>query len=214
MKKVIVLDVGLEATGKEAEWFISEIFPELGITDYEIYGFEPCKKSFDAVVEKFRKKPRMHIYRLAINSFEGMCRLYHAVGPAGHSIYKTKNNVPNAEDFEDVECTRMSEFIKKNISDEDWDGAVRVLRFNAEGGEWPLIEDLDERSMLKQFDIVSGNFGGDIVTVSELDGKMAEFNEIMKKNGVRQIYFCFTDPVANIKAKSEMKARLKELLNL
>lgn len=206
--KILVFDIGPEATGKEIGWLVDEIFPEMGITDYEIHAFEPCRKSYDDLSDKFASYPKVFCYHRAINDREGVCRLYHAVGPAGHSIYATKNNVMDPDDYETVGCTRLSKWIKTNIK--DFKDCIKILRFNIEGAEWVLIKDLSDAGMLHDFDIIAGNGGSDITTCSELDGKYEEFNKIMA--GIDQLYFCWTTPETNTESKKNMKRRL-EVIN-
>ena len=112
MKCVRVIDVGVGNLGNEILWLIEEIFPSLGVVDFTIDGFEACQDNITKARVRIQH-PLVKLHRLAITDHEGMCSLYHADGPDGHSIYKTKCNViASGTIFEMVPCMRLSVWLK------------------------------------------------------------------------------------------------------
>lgn len=208
--KVLVLDVGVGRHGYEIQWLAKEIFPALGIVDYQIHGFEACLGAWDAARSELVGLKAV-VWHLAISDREGTCRLYHAINPDGHSIFASKDNVVDASrDYEDVQCSRLSVWLASaGVDPDQYD--IRILRFNVEGAEWPLFVDLEVAGLLRKFQIVCGNCGGDIQCVRELDGCYQQFLAIAARNGIEQFWFCY-DTVHDEQAKAEMRARLSRLL--
>ena len=89
---------------------MKEILPK--ITDnYEIYGFECCKKFYDNLKSEDDK---CKIYNYAIsNSNEEKIKLYYSKNLVGHSIYDSKNNI-NKENYEMVDVIKFSKWLKDN----------------------------------------------------------------------------------------------------
>lgn len=211
-KKVLVFDISPGVLGLEARWLVEDLFPQVGITEFTIHGFEACRANFVASVKNIGMLPGVYLHPMAIGAHEGICRLYHSVSSDGHSIFDTKNNlVDPATQFEDVPCMRLSTWIKANVP--SFPADINILRFNVEGAEWPLIEDLDQSGLLGHFQIVCGACGTDINVVKELSdaGRLQQFLAILTKWNVQQFWFCY-DNINDVKSKQVMLERLQALV--
>ena len=209
-KRVFVLDVGVGSLGNELRW-LSEDLPALGVSDWMAHGFEACAESHRVASARLSDLPMVHVHRIAIADREGTCRLYHTDNVDGHSIYATKNNVLDAaNNHEDMTCTRASVFL---ASCPEFPADINILRFNVEGAEWVLADDLDRSGLLSRFQIVCGNCGGDITVVDELHqvGKYQSFLDIMARHGVQQFWYCW-DTINDEASRATMRGRIKALL--
>ena len=90
--KINYFDLGL-CSGEEISWMVNSIFPELGIENYDAYGFEAARHYADNLDRDFSENDRVHIIHKAISDHDEEIKLYHAPNTVGHSIFSTKNNV-------------------------------------------------------------------------------------------------------------------------
>ena len=213
-RKVRCFDIGVGRQGYEIQWLTQAIFPALGITSYEIHGFEAWSVAFNSARTALAGDSRVQVHRLAIADHDGQCRLYMAHNPDGHSIYATKDNVIDPQrQFEDVPCVRLSTWLHANIP--DLAASLNILRFNVEGAEWALFNDLDTASLLPSFHICCGNCGSDIRSVRELvsAGRVEQFQEIARRHGIDLFWFCW-DNTNDAKSKAGMTIRLQKLLEV
>ena len=126
--KVRYYDLGL-FYGVELGWMVNSVFPSLGIEDYEVYGFEACKKYANRLQEKYSNNDRITILNKAISESNGVGKLYYANNHLGHSIFSTKRNV--TKKYEEVETICFSEWITANI--EDYKNSFNIMKVNIEG---------------------------------------------------------------------------------
>jgi hypothetical protein len=178
--KVNCFDLGVHK-GPEIELFV-DMFNDLNITNYRIYGFEANKKMSKFLLKKFTDE-KITIINKAISNKNSKARLYHdyAVGQ-GDSIFSTKNNV-NKEDYEEVDGVLFSDWVFNNVL--DFKSSFNIIRFNIEGAEWHLINDVVNSGMRKYIDIFCGaEIGADILKVSELKEKLPEYLKLLKQNDI------------------------------
>lgn len=180
MIKLNYFDLGLHKDAAEVDMFIN-ICKKNGFK-YNVYGFEAHPKYCVELSKKYVDDENVKIINKAISNTNGKIKLYIAEGNdgEGNSIFKTKNNV-NADNFVEVDAIKFSDWIKENI--EDFEHSNNILRFNIEGAEWHLINDLNNVNMLKYFKVVLGS-KPDMIKVKELAGNINEYESILRKNNV------------------------------
>ena len=164
-----------------------DILDELNIKDFKIYVFEPCKESFNSIKNLLPVHENVILVNSGISNFTGKGKLYHSFrgNEVGHSIFSSKNNVYE-NDYEEIDLVKFSEFIlQNNVELQD---SVNVLKFNIEGAEWHLINDLVETKILKDFNIFCGD-GFDIYKISELNQYRTEYENMLKENDITIIPF-------------------------
>jgi len=88
--KVNYFDLGLYS-GAEMDMMVQQIFPTLGIKDFNAYGFEACEVFYDFCRDELRDDENVKIHHLAINDKNEDVKLYYAKNALGNSIYKSKN---------------------------------------------------------------------------------------------------------------------------
>jgi FkbM family methyltransferase len=173
--------------GTVTKVMLKSIFSELN-QRFDIYCFEACKKNYkelhNSLPENFHR-----VYNLAVSDKTGLAKLYHSPNKNGHSLCKTKRNVCE-DNFEMVNSIRLSDFLMFLNSSEVviLSKSLNILRYNIEGAELNLFRDLDDNNMFQYFDIVSGNFGSDILKCRESKGRYEEFMKICIKNGLDNRY--------------------------
>jgi len=200
-------DLGVWA-GAEIGWMIDEIFPDLGITDYSVYGFEACKATLDSTLARFAGKDNVMLVHSAISGSEGQLKLYHARrGSKGHSIYSSKRNVVQ-KNFEWVDCTRLSVWIDQNVP--SFDSSFNILRANIEGAELSLFQDLETSGKIGGFDLFCGSHPGlDMGKVQTLKKKRKILMKILSKNDIVVHRFCHNRKLVP-KIKKVIRKRLQE----
>ena len=180
--RINYFDLGL-CRGHELAWMAS-FLPTL--TDsYHLYGFEACREHFDRCVESCDAMKNVALYHKAIAGSAGIVRLYHSRSEQGHSIYASKNNVV-ASDFEEVEAIRFSDFFREHASEKEFN----ILRFNIEGAEWDLLNDLVESGLVSAIDLFGGSDEDDMAKVAELRDRRASRDELIQTHGIKIAYFC------------------------
>lgn len=190
MRHLNYFDLGT-CRAEELKLFVFELFPSLGIEDYSAYAFEACKSSFLALTKRAAWDDRVTLIHLAIANRNGTCCLYHGDSAIAHSIYASKRNV-HEDKYETVTCLKLSVWIRARLS--LFDESINVIRFNIEGAEWDLFQDLASAGMLKQFDLILGSASGtDMYKIKELSGKEGEFKRLVEEQGVTVVPFSMAD---------------------
>ena len=90
-----------------------------------------------------------------------------------------------------VETILFSDWLKKNVP--DYVECFNILRFNIEGAEWHLINDLVKNDMVKNIDIFCGH-GDDVKKIGEYKDKVHEYYEILRKYNIKILLFCSIYP--------------------
>jgi len=178
--KINYFDLGLHKDAAEVDMFIS--ICDKNRLDYTVYGFEAHPEYCADLVEKYADNEKVNIFNKAISNKNGTIDLYIAEKNEGegNSIFKTKNNV-NPKNFITVESILFSDWIKKNVP--GFETENNILRFNIEGAEWYLVNDLNDNNMLKSFKIVLGS-KTDIPKVKEISKNINKYEEILKQNKI------------------------------
>lgn len=180
MIKLNYFDLGLHKDAAEVDMFI-DICNKNGFT-YSVYGFEAHPKYCENLVLKYKNNKNVEIVNKAVSNNNEKVKLYISEknDGEGNSIFKTKINV-DVNNFVEVDAIKFSNWIEENVP--DFKNSNNILRFNIEGAEWYLINDLNNKNLLKYFKVVLGS-KPDIRKVKELVKYLEEYELILKKNNI------------------------------
>lgn len=186
---VYYFDLGIW-DGCQADWMVSEVFSDLGIINYRVYGFEANKENCEYVKNRFKNDSRFIIYHKAIANENKTGPLYHGYNARGRrycadSIFKDKANV-RERDFELVEYIRFSEWLNQNVP--DLRSAFNILKFNIEGAEGYLMQDLANAGLIDAFDIYCGA-GSDMPKIKSLRGDYAKHQKLLDDHNIKIHWF-------------------------
>ena len=185
MKKVYYFDMGL-CDGIELKWIVEDIFPSLGIENYHAYGFEPCADFYNNIVDYFADNKNVTIINSAISNENGIKKLYYSwQSKEGHSLFDSKINV-SKDKYENVSCIKFSDYLD---GIPDITSCFNILRFNIEGAEWDLINDMLESGYRDAIDIFCGA-GDDVDKIEEYKGKTHKYYNALKDNDIVIRKFC------------------------
>lgn len=195
-------DMGL-CEGEELDQMVSEILPALGIRQWKAWGFEPCRAFYEPLARKYAGHPDIGIFPLAISDRNGPARLYHSwQSKEGHSLFDSKHNV-SKDDFEDVECVLFSDWLVKHVP--HFRNAFNIIRFNIEGAEWHLLNDLAARGWIPHVAVFCGH-GNDVPKIGELRPKLREYYRLLRRHRIRIHLYCSIYP--------ETGANLREVIRI
>jgi FkbM family methyltransferase len=174
-------DLGLHKDAAEIDMFIS-ICKNCDFK-YTIYGFEAHPEYCHYLSKKYSDDVNVNIINKAISYRNGKIELYIAEenDGEGNSIFRTKKNV-NRHRSITVDSVLFSYWLFYNVP--NFQMLNNILRFNIEGAEWYLINDLNNEGLLKYFRIIMGS-SPDIPKVSELSGNIDKYNDILKSNSIQ-----------------------------
>lgn len=207
--KVNYFDMGM-CEGEEMEWMIDSILPSLGIENYRAYGFEPCQAFYNKLKSKFGRRDKVTLVKKAVSDRNGTAKLHYSrESKEGHSLFDTKYNV-SKDKFETVETILFSDWLKENVP--DFAESFNILRFNIEGSEWHLINDLEKNDLIKNIDIFCGH-GDDVKKIGEYKNNVNEYYETLKRNNIKILLFYSIRPATQetLKKMIQSKLTLKEI---
>lgn len=185
MTKVNYFDLGLHK-GEEIKMFLNEVSPYN--LPYEIYGFEAHPEYANRIRDLYQAD-NIHIYNYAISNKTGTTRLYLSPSSLGHSIYVSKNNV-SANKYFEVETISFVDWVKENVP--DYRESINLLRFNIEGAELLLLNDVIDKNFTEYIDLFLGSHPGkDIRKCSEIAGQVDSFLKKLDDNGIVIYPYCF-----------------------
>ena len=202
--KVNYFDLGL-CDGEEMEWMTDSILPSLQISNYRAYGFEPFPAFYDKLKSKFAHNDKITLIKKAVADKNGTTNLYLSwQSKEGHSIFESKFNVAK-NNFEQVECAAFSDWLKENVP--DFAESFNILRFNIEGAEWYLMNDLASHDMIKNIDVFCGH-GDDVKKIGEYKDRVNEYYELLKRHNVKIQLFCSIHPETQEPLKQLIQSKL------
>jgi len=202
--KVYYFDLGLY-NATELKWITEDIFPELNITNYHAYGFEPCKKSYESINQYFKNNNKITILNKAISNNSETKKLYYSMeSDEGHSLYSSKFNV-SEKNYEYVECIKFSEFL---YSLKDINKTFNIVRLNIEGAEWDLFNDLINAGLKDNINIFCGA-GDDVKKIEEYKSRINEYYHLLSKNNINIYQFCAIYRNSKENIKNMIKKSLK-----
>lgn len=203
MKKINYFDLGM-FDGKEIDMFITEVSSDY---DYNVYGFEAHPKYHQKIKDRFKDNGRIQCFNYAItdkaNSNQKL-KLYMEPTGHGNSIFSTKNNI-DINNCVEVNSISFVNWVKENIP--DYKNCYNILRFNIEGAELFLINDIIENDFNKHINLYLGSVPGeDILKVSELQPYYNDYIQTLKNNKIDILPYC--NGLNNISIKSILKQQL------
>jgi len=192
--KINYFDLGLY-NGDEIQMFLDAVKPMEA--DVKVYGFEAHLHLAEKVAHRYHKNKNVQIINRAISDKNGMTKLYIANGNKmeGNSIFPTKENV-NPEEFVEVECVKFSDWIANNVP--FWWRAKNVIRFNIEGAEIHLMDDIISTGVFRKIDLFLGSKGGvDILKCSEIVHLHENYLQMLADYEINVHQYCAVD-IGNI----------------
>ena len=145
---------------------------------------------FQKAADRYRNYQNVQIFDYAISNNNGYAKLYIAEGNKleGNSIFKSKNNVDPSKYIE-VKSIKFSDWIRKNIP--NYTKEINVIRFNIEGAEIHLLEDIIEKELNKHIYLYLGASGGeDILKCKEISHLHSSYESRLKENEINVHQFC------------------------
>ena len=198
-KKINYFDFGLyEAT--EMGWIVN-MFKDMNITNYQVYGFEPFPEYFNNVSKKFDDNPNVKILNLAVSDKTSKLKLHLSKkGPEGHSIIQTKVNL--SENFVLVDVVNISEWIHANV--DDFENSINIIRMNIEGAEINVFNSLISTGLHKNIALFCGSLA-DIHKIGISEAEKSNFLSKLRNNNIEVMYLCKDKPESIIKIKHEIE---------
>jgi FkbM family methyltransferase len=175
--------------GDEIEMFLDAVEP-IELCTVDVYGFEAFPHLAYVAQMRYDKLPNVKIFNKAIYNNNVRVRLYIAEGNAmeGNSIFSSKENV-DQENYVDVDGIKFSDWIEYNVP--EYKKGINVIRFNIEGAEIYLFEDLITSKIDQHFDLFLGASGGvDILKCSEIAHLHDDYNRMLKNKSIIVHQFC------------------------
>lgn len=200
-------DFGLH-NGDEISMFLDAVSP-LGAY-VRVFGFEPHPELYDKVSARYAGNLDIQILPYAVSDKNGTIPLYIAEGNKmeGNSIFSSKNNV-DADNYVEVQAIKFSEYLETI----DYKDSINVVRFNIEGAEIHLFEDIINSGLNKHIDLYLGARGGvDILKVPEIIHLHSEYEQNLIANGIEVHQFCSAsqDNISSEKIRSILKSASNE----
>lgn len=204
MKKVTYFDLGVWQ-GQEIDVFI-EIAKELDL-EYRVFGFEAnpilCRELFT----KYQDNKNVSIIHAAIAEKFGICKLYYSPPDGiGSSIFETKNNIEK-DNFFHVLSVNLSSILNLDVL-----GDINIIRFNIEGAELYLMQDLIRTGKHKHIDLFFGSTP-DIEKVSEIKHLIGYYKNLLIDHSIHVSEFYYDgDPEKQMKFRKNITDSIKQLL--
>lgn len=180
---------------------------------YEIYGFEACEIFFSKLT--YLNSKNITIFNKAISKKHNeTIKLYFEVnGPSeGNSIYKSKYNV-SENNFCLVKTILFSQFLIENSI--NLDDSYNILRFNIEGAEYDLINDLIKNNLNNKIHLYCGS-GNDVDKIKYfVDNKLnIEYYNLLNQYKIKIYPFCRYDMKCKKCKRCKKKLKCKNKFNL
>ena len=202
---VCYFDLGIW-DGCQAGWMVDKIFPDLGITNYRVYGFEANKENCEYVKNRFKDDGRFSIHHKAIANENKVGPLYHGYNDKGRrycsdSIFKDKVNVRD-NDFELVEYISFSDWLNQNVLDLRL--TFNILKFNIEGAEGYLMRGLADAGLIGVFDIYCGA-SPDMPKIKSLRADYTKYQKLLNEYNIKMYWFAGGSKTTPTKTIENMK---------
>jgi FkbM family methyltransferase len=133
----IVIDVG----GYEGKW-ANDIYERYNCT---VIIFEPIKKYYDKIVERFKGNNKIKVYNYALSNRDSNEKI--SLLSDSSSIFKKSKN------YENITLVNSSSFFDKETI-----GKIDLIKINIEGGEYDLLENLIESGLISNIKNIQVQF--------------------------------------------------------
>jgi FkbM family methyltransferase len=187
--KINYFDFGLHK-GDEIQMFLDATKSIQGIYDISVYGFEAHPELSIKVANRYSEYDNVEIINKAISFENSKIRLYIAEGNKmeGNSVFSSKNNV-STDNYVDVDGVLFSDWLIENET--SFSDAINVIRFNIEGAEIYLLEDIISSGLNEYIYLYLGSSGGvDILKCEEIAHLHSDYEQKLKQNGIEVHQFC------------------------
>jgi|AntRauTorckE6833_2_1112554.scaffolds.fasta_scaffold01570_2 FkbM family methyltransferase len=204
--RVNFFDLGM-FDGAESLMFLEDI-KGLNVDPY-IYGFEAYQPFYENICELFSDNDNnnVNINNLAISNSDSYVKLFLEKSGQGNSIYESKNNV-DTKNFIKVKSVSFADWVIENVP--NYKDHFNILRFNIEGAELPLMEDIIDKKIHKNFKIFLGSHVGvDIKKVGEIKDKFNYYVNLLKSNNINIELYCKDLTTSNVNLHNLIKENLK-----
>lgn len=197
--KINYFDLGAHV-GEEISMFLNEV--KNSKYQYSVHAFEAHPEYANKLTEKFKSDTNVYIHNFAISSVEQdmqNIKLYLASSSEGNSIFSSKFNV-SLDNYVDVTGISFVNWIKNNIP--DLDVCINILRFNIEGAELLLINDIIDQNFVNKFQLYLGSTpGADIRKCKEIAHFYDSHINLLTDNNINILPYChaFNNYNGNIK---------------
>jgi FkbM family methyltransferase len=183
--KINYFDFGLHK-GDEICMFLDVVKP---LNAYvRVFGFEPHPDLYNEVSKRYAGNLDIQILPYAVSDKNETIPLYIAESNKmeGNSIFSSKNNV-DADNYVNVQAVKFSDYINTI----DYKDCINVVRFNIEGAEIHLFDDIIKSDLIENIDLYLGAKGGvDILKVSEISHLHSSYENKLRENGIEVHQFC------------------------
>jgi len=187
--KITYIDIGLHKEAKEISMMLRVLKRIRANTgkdiELEVFGYE----AHPSYVQRLKmlyadEHPYIHIHQAAICDNHGTANLYLSpdTDGEGNSIHSTKNNVIG-ESIE-VPARRLSDEIMERIVKTGKLGDTVILRFNIEGAELEMMEDMIRNDTHELIDLYCGA-PSDIPKVHAIKHKHQQYRDLLEGAGIQ-----------------------------
>jgi len=152
MIDLLFIDCGSHKDAKEID-MMTEVCRSLGLRS-AMYAIEPNPTYTDGLIQKF-SKTNVIVLPVAVSCHSGISKLYNSKSSNGHgsSLFDSKNNV-DLDDYWSVQTIRISSLV--HTLKELHQPKIIVLKYNIEGSEWSIINDLIDSDTHIDIDVFCG----------------------------------------------------------
>ena len=190
--RVNYFDMGL-LDGEEINMML-EVFGQLDIKDYHVYGFEAMPDYSSACIQRYRNDSRIQIFDVGVGPKNGDAYLYLSKNNVeGHSIYSSKNNVSTTNRVK-IQTILFSSWLEKTVP--SFRSDFNILKANIEGAEMDLLRDLDAHDLFPHFPVFCGQWN-DVYKVGELQSSIQDFRQLIEKHNLIFHHFSSLNKSAN-----------------
>lgn len=195
MNHINYFDFGVH-NGDEIEMFLNAVKPLVGSVIFtpKVYGFEAHPDLCFQARARYSEYDNVRIVNEAICNHNEVIKLYIAESNKmeGNSIFKGKRNV-DPLNFEVVKGTKFSTWLKQNQI--PYKKCINVVRYNIEGAEIYLFEDIIDNCINEHIDIYLGAADGDdIAKCSEISHLQNDFKKKLESECIKVHQFCSASP--------------------
>jgi len=208
--KINYFDLGV-FDGRQIHWMVDIIFPDMKITNYSVYGIESNKYNFKFSQNRFKNNDKIAIYHRAISNENKIGNIY--PGYKGNerrfnadSIFIDKYNVKN-QPSEQVEHIIFSDWLKLEINDLEL--SFNILKWNIEGAEIYLIEDIVRNNLVDVFDIYCGA-KSDLLKIKSMAKFNDRYEKLLRDNNINKQWFASSSDTNRNETIKNMKRLIEK----
>jgi FkbM family methyltransferase len=193
--RIVYIDIGLHKEAREIEMMRDTVSALREITGKElelhVYGYEAHPSYTQRLEMRYSDDENIHIRNAAICDHNGTASLFlsPSTNGEGNSIHSSKNNVIGKSIT--VPARKLSSELINMLKEQPLGrklGDIVILRFNIEGAELMMMEDLIGTNTHRFIDIYCGA-PSDIPKVHAIKHKHQEYQDLLESAGIKFIPF-------------------------